>query len=351
MNFIGSSLGNLMRIRNCKSKRISSWDRTGGNRDFWKFEAGEQKTIAEINSPGIIRHIWMTMWSNEKYYPRRILLRMFWDDEQQPSVEAPIGDFFGIGHGIIKNFVSLPLTMSPEDGRGFNCFFPMPFNKNARIEVDNQGAEALTFYFYIDYEQYEKLDEGLAQFHARWRRENPTIGWGEDGDVDFKKLFETPNLDGKENYVILEAEGKGHYVGCNLNIDCYRRRKNDWYGEGDDMIFIDGEIWPPSLHGTGTEDYFNTAFCPTQEYNSPYHGITLNSGNEDWKWKGKNSLYRFHIEDPIHFDKSILVTIEHGHANNLANDYSSTAYWYQFEPHKPFVKMLSVEERLPREDK
>ena len=349
MNGTCSSIGNLMKIRNCKSKRISSYDKTGGNKDFWRLKPNEQKVIAEIKNPGIIRHIWMTMWSNDKYYPRRILLRMFWEDEKLPSIEVPIGDFFGIGHGLVKNFVSKPLTMSPEDGRGFNCYFPMPFYKNARIEVENQGEQQVSLYFYIDYEQYQKLEPDLAQFHAQWRRQNPTPGWGEDNDVDFKQLFETRNLDGKNNYVILEAEGRGHYVGCNLNIDCYRRRKNDWYGEGDDMIFIDGEPWPPSLHGTGTEDYFNTAFCPTQEYNAPYHGITLNSGNEDWKWKGKNSMYRYHIEDPIHFDKSIRVTIEHGHANNLANDYSSTAYWYQFEPHKPFPKMLPVAERLPRE--
>jgi hypothetical protein len=139
-------------------------------------------------------------------------------------------------------------------------------------------------------------------------------------------------------------------VGCNLNIDCYSRQKIDWYGEGDDMIFIDGDVWPPTLHGTGTEDYFNTAFSPRQEYNAPYHGLTVYSGTEDWPHKGKNSAYRFHIEDPVMFEKSIRVTMEHGHANNLWNDYSSTAYWYQTEPHAPFPPMLPVDERLPRPD-
>ena len=114
------------------------------------------------------------------------------------------------------------------------------------------------------------------------------------------------------------------------------------------MIFIDGEPWPPALHGTGTEDYFNMAFCPREEYCAPFHGLTLYSGNKDWNWKGKNSMYRYHIEDPIRFHESIRVTIEHGHANKLTNDYSSTAYWYQTEPHAPFPNLLPLEARLPR---
>jgi len=139
-------------------------------------------------------------------------------------------------------------------------------------------------------------------------------------------------------------------VGCHLDIDCFAREKNDWYGEGDDMIFIDGEAWPPSFHGTGTEDYFNTAYCPREEFSAPYHGLILYSGTEKWPFKGKNSVYRYHIEDPIHFEQSICVTIEHGHANNLSNDYSSTAYWYQLEPHGGFPELLPVAERLPRAD-
>ena len=148
----------------------------------------------------------------------------------------------------------------------------------------------------------------------------------------------------------LEAEGSGVYCGCCLHIDCFERQANAWYGEGDDMIFIDGEPWPPRLHGTGTEDYFNMAFCPQTEYCAPYQGLTLYSGNSEWPWKGKNSMYRFHIEDPIRFERSIRVTIEHGSSNKLWNDYSSTAYWYQLEPHKPFPPFLAVEERLARPD-
>ena len=159
--------------------------------------------------------------------------------------------------------------------------------------------------------------------------------------------FSGNNKTGKDNYVILEAVGKGHYVGCSLNIHNLRKTdKKNWYGEGDDMIFIDGEKWPPVLHGTGTEDYFNTAYCPTQEFSAPYHGLPLAGGSN---WSGKITLYRFHIEDPIYFKKSIKVTIEHGHANRRSDDYSSVAYWYQLEPHKKFPETLSVKKRLPRE--
>ncbi len=346
-----SSLANLMKIRNCKRKRLSSYDRMGGNADYVKIQPGEIREFGHIDEPGIVRHIWMTLGCSadkEPAYPRRIVLRMYWDDEENPSVEAPIGDFFGIGHGILKNFVSLPLQMSPQEGKGMNCWFPMPFYKNARFSLENNCQSELVFYFYIDYEAYAELEPGLGQFHAWWNRENPTEGWGEDGDPQIPEVWKVPNLDGKENYLILEAEGKGQYVGCNLNVDCFRRRKLDWYGEGDDMIFIDGEPWPPRLHGTGTEDYFNTAYSPREEYNAPYHGVTVYSGTPDWPYKGKNSLYRFHIEDPIQFEKSIRVTIEHGHANNLSHDYSSTAYWYQIEPHKPFRPLPPVEKRLPR---
>jgi hypothetical protein len=149
-----------------------------------------------------------------------------------------------------------------------------------------------------------------------------------------------------------------------LNVDAFERQLNDWYGEGDDMIFIDDEPddsegqargaralrWPPRLHGTGTEDYFNTAFCPTQEYSAPYHGLTVYSGTPDWPWGGKNSMYRFHVEDPIRFERSIRVTIETGHDNALANDYSSVAYWYQAGRTDALRPLPPLAERLPRPD-
>jgi hypothetical protein len=354
---IGSStLADLARLRpGVKRRRVSSYDPTGGNSDWWEFEPGQTRAIAQMDAPGCIKHIWMTMWSHDKYQFRKVILRMFWDDEPHPSVEVPIGDFFGMGHNMTRNFNALPLQMSPQDGRSFNCWFPMPFERGARIEVFNEASAKLNFYFYIDYESYpagtSMADYG--RFHAQWRRVNPTPGWAdpairwEDNHEAMRAAWKTPNLTGENNYVILEAAGRGHYVGCHLDIDCFSRQANDWYGEGDDMIFIDGEPLP-SLSGTGTEDYFNTAFCPTQEYHSAYHGVILNQGTPDWQWRGKNTVYRYHIEDPIFFEQSIRVTIEHGHANKLTNDYSSTAYWYQTEPHQPFPALLPVEARLPR---
>ncbi len=186
--------------------------------------------------------------------------------------------------------------MSPEGGRGFNCWFPMPFARGARFEVENQGAHGRLFFFYIDYEEHAAIDPDLGRFHAWWNRTDPTAGTAREhgytrADYGYSEArpsgyglavqgpWKQPNLTGARNYVILDAAGNGQYVGCNLNVDVFERQVNDWYGEGDDMIFIDGEPWPPRLHGTGTEDYFNTAFCPKQEYSAPYHGITVYSGN------------------------------------------------------------------------
>lgn len=349
-SLVGSSLRELTLVRNGKRRRISSYDKTGGNKDFVVVPPDMAHNIANIEGAGCITHIWMTMstFQEERYVPRKVVLRMYWDGEESPSVEAPIGDFFGMGHGITKNFWSAPLSMSPQDGRGFNCFFPMPFSKGARIEVTNECESALILYFYIDYEEYERLDERELRFHAWWNRENPCKGISDYGISNEEYEFGGKNTTGDENYLILDAEGKGHYVGCNINIHNLRMTdKWNWYGEGDDMIFIDGERWPPSLHGTGTEDYFNSAFCPQQEYCSPYHGIILGGGPN---WSGKVTLYRYHIADPIMFERSIRVTIEHGHNNHRSDDISSTAYWYQREPHKKFKPLPPVEERLPRSD-
>jgi hypothetical protein len=347
-----SSLSGLPFLRDARRGRASSYDKTGGNADFWLLQPGETRTLAQIEGAGAVRHIWMTLASREDAFPRRSVLRMYWDGSLTPCVEAPTGDFFGIGHGITKEFWSLPLTMSPRDGRGFNCYFPMPFAEGARIDLTNDGERRLVAYFYVDYETYDRPLENAACFHAQWRRQNPTDGWGDDArpfadnPEYLREVFVTPNLTGEGNYVILEASGRGHYVGCSLNIDCFARQKNDWYGEGDDMIYIDGDS-SPTLHGTGTEDYFNTAWSPQEEFCSPYHGLPLTS-NEGWPYGGKHSMYRFHIEDPVHFHESIRVTIEHGHANEGSHDYSSTAYWYQTEPHAPFPALPLVAERLPR---
>lgn len=345
-----TTLGSLPILRNYRSMRAGSWDRSGGNRDWQVIEPGAMHTLLDTANPGCIKHIWLTV-GNDDAFPRRCVIRMFWDDEPHPSVAVPIGDFFGIGHGVFKDFTSLPLQMSPQDGRGMNCWFPMPFS-SARIEVLNECENPVNLYYNIDYEEYsEPHGQNVARFHAQWNREARTQGLAVPRltPENYLEIWDSlPHTTDDGNYLILEAEGSGVYVGCNLNIDVFERQSNDWYGEGDEMIVIDGEPWPPRLHGTGTEDYFNTAFGPSTEFCAPYHGITLYSGDDDWPFKGKNSMYRFHIEDPIRFQRSIRVSIEHGHANKLSNDYSSTAYWYQLEPHKPFGPLPAVEERLPR---
>ena len=229
----------------------------------------------------------------------------------------------------------------------------MPFREKAVVEVENQGEEGYFHYFYIDYEAYPTVDAvaDQAYFHVQWRREADTKGWALRGRAQTRRVPERPALaeyERRENYVICDVEGDGIYCGAHLDIDCFQRNPNDWYGEGDDMMFIDGEAWPPSLHGTGTEDWYHGAYGPTTEFQAPYHGIILYSGNPDWRFKGKNTVYRYHIEDPIRFRKSFRMSIEHGHANKLSNDYASTAYYYLSEPRAGGPDLLPVEERLPR---
>lgn len=331
-----ASLATLACERKQKRMRVSSYDRRGGNDDRIHLASGETQVIADISSPGIINHIWMTLASEggvDEEYLRKTTIRMYWDEEASPSVEAPIGDFFGMGHATTRNFVSAPLEMSPQDGKSFNCWFPMPFN-NAKMSIQNECGCTLLVYYYIDYEAYAVLPESLLRFHAKFGRENPTKGISDAGMDNREFCFGGYNTDGKDNYVILDAQGTGHYVGCNINIHNLRdTSKWDWPGEGDDMIFIDGEKWPPALHGTGTEDYFNLAWSPKQAHCGPYHGAIL-PGRDNWK--GEITYYRYHIRDPIMFTKSIRVTMEHGHNNHRSDDWSSTAYWYQREPHKPW---------------
>jgi hypothetical protein len=239
---------------------------------------------------------------------------------------------------------------------GMNSFFPMPFAESARIEVENESdRDSWVFVYHISYEEYDVLEEDLWRFHAQWRRENPCQGWGDFSmstptavlryGAGEEAVWDKPNF-GEGNYVLLEAEGEGHYVGCNLSIHNITNKTYTWFGEGDEMIFIDGEPFPPSIHGTGTEDYFGAAFLLPGKFSTPYFGVSL--AGDPRNMTGRWTLYRYHVESPIAFSKSIRVTIEHGHANNRWDDYSSVAYWYQREPHREFPPMLPVAERLPR---
>ena len=352
----GSSLRDLPRLRNSRRLRESSWDRNGGNDDFL-LKAGETIVLADIAGAGSINHIWMTVeipnrvegWrdgpsTRDRDFLRRLVLRVFWDQQEHPSILVPLGDFFGVGHARTTNFASAPLQMAPQDGKGFSCWFHMPFADGARFELISEcKVQDLWVYWHIDYEKYDALEEGLGRFHASWRRENPTQGIEQGEATNEQFLFDGTNLDGAENYTILETEGRGHYVGCVFNVTNLRSTSQwNWYGEGSDMIFVDGEELP-SLHGTGTEDYFNMAWGPSQAYSGPYSGLTLPGGEN---WSGQISMYRFHIEDPVTFNRSIRVSIQHGHANKRSDDLSSVAYWYQELP-AIGLTLAPVLERLP----
>jgi hypothetical protein len=350
MSFGFDMLRNLTILRppDVKRRRASSYARDMSNFDFVMIKPKDRAVIAEIAGAGCVTHVWCTMMNSDKHYLRKIVLRSYWDDEENPSIEVPIGDFFGIGHGVCKNYWSLPLSMSPQDGKGFNCWWPMPYSNRAHFEIENESTYPTILYYYIDYEEYAKLEEGSGRFHATWHRVNPCQGTSDQRLIDNElQSMSLKNEDLSKNYIVLEAEGKGHYVGLNLNIhNLHTSTGSNWPGEGDDMIWIDGSK-EPVLYGTGTEDYFNSAWSPSQEYCSPFHGITLPGGK---KYSGKISYYRFHIPDPIYFQKSIKVTFEHGHANLRSDDWSSTAYWYQTEPHRKFDPLPPVEKRLPREE-
>ena len=302
-----------------RSARVSSYDRSGGNKDSLTLRVRETAVLADLKGPGAIHHIWVTI-AAEPFYGRKLVLRMYWDGETRPSVEVPVGDFFGVGHGLNRNLQSLPINNSSE-GRARNAYWTMPFARSALITVTNEGQQEVpAFYYYIDYRQMAGLPEGTPTFHAQYRQEFPPA----------------PG----RNYLILEARGRGHYVGCNLSV---LQKSLGWWGEGDDMIFVDGEA-APSLHGTGSEDYFSDAWG-MREGHGLFYGCPLQE--EDFQAGSKASVYRFHIPDPIPFRKSIRVTIEHGHANDRADLVSSAAYWYQAEPHQPFPAFPAVETRLP----
>ena len=342
----------ITRLTTARTKRASSWDRSGGNSDWISVGPGETRALAEIEGPGRITHFYFTMINPDILDFRETVLRMFWDGEPTPSVEVPLGDFFCVGNCVVRRFTSLMMTVNPGAGiprnSGFNCYYPMPFADGARIELENQSRRPLggphgAFWYHIEHEEYDSPPgEETGRFHAQWRRENLTASV-ERGQTNVS-LWDGVNLDGAENYVILEAEGRGHLAGILLNVD---NVAGDWYGEGDDMIFIDGEKWPPSLHGTGTEEVFGGGACPDAEYAGPYTGFHLVENRDGKKFFGKNSMYRWYIHDPVRFRKSIKVTIEHGHANNFENDYSSVAYWYQCEPHAEFPQLPAPAERIP----
>ena len=234
----GNPLDGLERLKNFESRRASSCapDWRAGNGDARPIKPGDTLTIGEMKGPGVITHIWFTIAHEAKFYSRLMTLRMYWDGEQNPSVECPIGDFFGIGHGVDQPFMSLPLRVT-SDGRARNCYWPMPFRKSARITVTNESDKPCrALYYYIDWQKHASLPRDTAYFHAMYRQEHPCVMG--------------------RNYLLADIVGRGHYVGT---IQSVYHSSPGWYGEGDDFFFIDGEK-EPTLRGTGTEDYFCDAW-------------------------------------------------------------------------------------------
>ena len=336
-------LNDLTTLANARTSRFSSWDTSGRNSDAWQIEPGETRVLADIKGPGRITHIWMTQY---QHY-RECLLKITWDNAKKPSVLCPLGDFFGLGHGIVNSYQSLLFTASTSNNNQFNhgcalnSYARMPFRERALVELVNESKERHGQYFYVDYERLDRqLAEDTAYFHAEFRRENPFGGWGHEITVNTHEanIANKGRTAWENNYVILEARGRGHYIGCNLSVTNFQ---GTWWGEGDDMIWVDGYKWPPDLHGTGSEDYLNQAW-------GMQNNAFLRNGSSihESQTRGYQTSYVHHIENPVRFTREIKVTIEHGHGNHLCNEMSSVAYWYADEP-RSAATPPPVEKRAP----
>jgi hypothetical protein len=351
-NGINTDISNIFMLSDAKSRSISpenfngekgkggmATTGTGQNaaRDLgkgWKIspsvviKAHTTFNVAEITGSGAIQHIWMTPTGNWRFS----ILRFYWDDETTPSVEVPVGDFFGQGWGKFAQISSLAVCANP--GSGFNCYWPMPFRKKCRVTMENISDEDMVLYYQVDYILTDVPKEA-AYFHAQFRRTNP--------------------LPYKQNYVLVDSiRGKGQYVGTYM---AYGSHNNGWWGEGEIKFFIDGDTDYPTINGTGTEDYFCGAYdfdthrkndqgideSDYTEFSSPYTGLAqVLKGDGHYSVAQRFGLYRWHIKDPVRFDKDLKVTIQAlgwrdgGRYLPLQDDIATTVFWYQTEPHNPF---------------
>lgn len=306
------------------------------NQDAWHLRAGETVTLTTLSGPGEIRHMWFTVAGRERRYPRTLVLRIYWDDAETPSVETPLGDFFAAGNGMRADVNTLPIQVTSY-GRALNCYWRMPFRRQARIELTNEGRDTLTVYWQFDWMELPRASDDMLYFHARYRQEFPA------------KPFAP--------YVIFDGRGQGHYVGTVFSIQC---SYGSWFGESDDRFYIDGEA-EPSIVGTGCEDFFNDAWN-LRLFTNPNTGVTIKEPNgEDCRF----TAYRWHIQAPVTFRKSLKVELERRsfaavtdpdtgetrtHDFKYRPDFcSSVAFWYQktiaerLEPFPPVAQRLNPE--------
>ena len=287
---------------------------------------GEWQTLLDVDGPGMITHLWFTFPPSDKMLGRRNLLRIFWDDEPDPSVETPLADFFGVPFGFSGAEFQLDsryLLVAPQNG--FNCYFQMPFARRARVEIFPEQLESGGgFYFQADYLKFpDQLPVAYRdlRFHAQFRFEHPCENYG-------------------RNYLFLDALGSGALIGATFGIKINHPQPDAWFHGGGDSIFIDGEADPGVLHGIGAEDFFGHSWG-VREFQSPVIGTPYREVDEDGRVQ-RVALYRFFDDDPIFFHTSIRAVL-----GALGNNYSSVAYWYQREPHRRFFQTPPADQRMP----
>jgi len=331
-------LPSYARAQSHKSLKQSSYDRTGGNRDSWTIPAGGAQTVFEAAGPGIITHIWFTISARSGDHLKELVLRGYWDGNSKPSVEAPIGDFFGLNLNSYHIYESAYLACSP--GASLNCYFAMPYRNAARFTVTNEGRQDVgSFYSNIDYKSLPRPADDALYFHAQFRQSAPC-----EAVTGEAARF---NLDGRRNYVFAETRGRGHLMGVTLGV---LQNANGWWGEGDDMIFVDDET-RPLINGTGSEDYFLGSWdFGGRDRALPFahamYGAPLIVNPE--RTGGRYCCYRWHGDNPVTFERYLKHTIEHGHANDRADNFFSVAYWYQSAPYTDFPPLPPVASRIPQ---
>jgi hypothetical protein len=326
------------RAQNYRSLKQSSYDRTGGNADSWHIAGGAAKEVFNAAGPGVITHIWFTLAARSSNHLKEIVLRGYWDGNDKPSVETPIGDFFGLNLGQYFNYQSAYLACSP--GLSLNSYFSMPYRKSARFTVTNEGAQDIgAFYSNIDYQAVPALPADALYFHAQYRQAAPCVATtGTDAKL---------NLDGRLNYVYGKTRGRGHLMGVTLGV---LQNADGWWGEGDEMIFVDNDA-KPVINGTGSEDYFLGSWDfggrdGAVPFAHAQYGAPLIVSPE--RTGGRYCCYRWHGDNPVTFQTSMKHTMEHGHANDRHDNFFSVCYWYQSEPYTDFPPLPDVTSRIPR---